>query len=102
MTVINKLNQTLEMLKSSESNCKTFSLDTDDPNAKSLYNKIAQNIKLCTDMLQSRVNYVMNEEPQYRPEAIDQQVQQQIQAQQSSQQNQQQQQQQNQDNIILE
>lgn len=99
MTVINKLNQTLEMLKSSESNCKTFSMDTDDPNAKSLFNKIAQNISLCEDMLQSRINYVMNEEPQYKPEAIDQQVQQQIQAQQNQQQNQQQQDKQH---IILE
>lgn len=98
MTVINKLNQTLEMLKSSESNCKTFSMDTDDPNAKSLFGKIAQNIKLCEDMLQSRINYAMNEEPQYRPEAIDQQTQQQIQAQQ----NQQQIQQQDKHNIILE
>ena len=97
MTVINKLNQTLEMLKSSQSNCKTFSMDTDDPNAKSLFNKIAQNIKLCEDMLQSRINYVMNEEPQYRPEAIDQQIQQQIQSQQS-----QQQQQQDREHIILE
>lgn len=95
MTVINKLNQTLEMLKSSESNCKTFSMDTDDPNAKSLFNKIAQNISLCEDMLQSRINYVMNEEPQYKPEAIDQQVQQQIQAQQN-------QQQQDKQHIILE
>ncbi|HYE09956.1 MAG TPA: DUF1657 domain-containing protein, partial [Patescibacteria group bacterium] len=36
MTVISKLNQTLEMLKACESNCKTFSMDTDDANAKQM------------------------------------------------------------------
>ena len=68
MTVINKLNQTLEMLKSSESNCKTFSMDTDDQNAKQLYTQLADNIKQCSDMLEGRVNFVMSEEPQYKPQ----------------------------------
>ncbi len=69
MTVINKLNQTMEMLKSTESNCKTFSMDTDDPNAKQMFNQMAENIKVCENMLQSRINFVMSEEPQYQPEA---------------------------------
>jgi dihydrofolate reductase len=68
MTVINKLNQTLEMLKSCESNCNTFSMDTDDVNAKQLYTTLGENIKKCTDSLQSRINYVTSQEPQYQPE----------------------------------
>ncbi|MDF2521145.1 MAG: hypothetical protein K0R84_1773 [Clostridia bacterium] len=75
MTVINKLTQTLEMLKMCESNCKTFSMDTDDPNAKQLYNQIAQQVKNCSDLMQSRVNYVMSEEPQYNQSSQQRQIQ---------------------------
>ncbi|TDT58465.1 DUF1657 domain-containing protein [Fonticella tunisiensis] len=77
MTVINKLNQTLEMLKSSESNCRTFSMDTDDQNAKQMFNQIADTIKQAEDMLQNRINYVMSEEPQYQPQAQQNQAKQQ-------------------------
>ncbi|APF26344.1 TPA: DUF1657 domain-containing protein [Clostridium botulinum] len=85
MTVINKLNQTMEMLKSTESNCKTFSMDTDDPNAKQMFNQMAENMKMCENMLQSRINFVMSEEPQYQPEQQQQQIQQEIQMQQQQQ-----------------
>jgi hypothetical protein len=68
MTVINKLEQTLEMLKSCESNFNTFSLDTNDENAKQSFKQMAQNIKACVDMLQNRVNYVASQEPQYKQE----------------------------------
>lgn len=88
MTVINKLNQTMEMLKSTESNCKTFSMDTDDPNAKQMFNQMAENMKVCENMLQSRINFVMSEEPQYQPEQQQQQIQQEIQMQQQDQQQQ--------------
>ncbi|AVQ47609.1 DUF1657 domain-containing protein [Clostridium botulinum] len=90
MTVINKLNQTMEMLKSTESNCKTFSMDTDDPNAKQMFNQMAENMKVCENMLQSRINFVMSEEPQYQPEQQQQQIQQEIQMQQQQQDQQQQ------------
>lgn len=88
MTVISKLNETMEMLKSTESNCRTFSLDTDDPNAKQLFSQIAENVKVCENMLQSRINFVMSEEPQYQPQQQQQQIQQQIQMQQQQQQQQ--------------
>lgn len=68
MTVINKLSQTLEMLKSCESNFNTFFLDTNDNNAKELYKQLSQNVKQCSDMLQSRVDYVLSQEPQYQNE----------------------------------
>ncbi|MBV7276132.1 DUF1657 domain-containing protein [Clostridium thailandense] len=74
MTVINKLNQTLEMLKSCESNCNTFSMDTDDLNAKQLYTKLGEQLKQCTDMLQSRITYVIDQEPQYQPQNQQRQV----------------------------
>lgn len=77
MTVINKLNQTLEMLKSCESNCNTFALDTDDPNAKQVYTALGTQLKQCTDSLQGRINYVMSQEPQYQPQNVQNQVNQQ-------------------------
>lgn len=69
MTVINKLNQTIEMLKSSESNCRTFSMDTDDKNAKQMFEQAANIIKQAEMMIQGRINYVIGQEPQYSPEA---------------------------------
>lgn len=68
MTVINKLSQTLEMLKSCESNCNTFSMDTNDENAKQMYKQMSDSLKQCTDMLQGRINYVADQEPQYKNE----------------------------------
>jgi hypothetical protein len=91
MTVINKLNQTLESIRGAESQCRTFSMDTDDANAKLLYTQIADNLKTCESMLQGRINYVTSQEPQYSPANVQQQIQQQAQMQ-----NQQKQQQQNQ------
>jgi hypothetical protein len=81
MTVINKLNQTLESIKSAESQCRTFSMDTDDPNAKLVFIQIADSLKSCEQMLQNRVNYVERQEPQYSPENVKQQIQQQAQQQ---------------------
>lgn len=68
MTVVNKLSQTLEMLKSCESNCSTFSMDTNDENAKQMYQKLAKDLKSCSQMLENRVTYVANQEPQYKQE----------------------------------
>lgn len=68
MTVINKLSQTLEMLKSCESNCNTFSMDTNDENAKKMYKQISDSLKQCTNMLKGRINYVAGQEPQYKNE----------------------------------
>lgn len=68
MTVINKLSQTLEMLKSCESNCNTFSMDTNDENAKQMYKQISDSLTQCTNMLQGRINYVAEQEPQYKNE----------------------------------
>lgn len=77
MTVINKLSQTLESIKGAESQCRTFSQDTDDPNGKLLFNQIADNLKTCESMFQNRVNYVESQEPQYNSANVQQQIQQQ-------------------------
>lgn len=56
------------MLKSCESNCSTFAMDTNDENAKQMYQKLAKDLKMCTQMLENRVTYVANQEPQYKQE----------------------------------
>jgi phage-related protein len=81
MTVINKLNQTLESIRGAECQCRTFSMDTDDANAKLLYTQVADNLKTCESMLQGRINYVESQEPQYSPSSQQQQIQQQAQMQ---------------------
>ncbi len=50
-----------------------------------MFNQMAENIKVCENMLQSRINFVMSEEPQYQPEQQQQQIQQEIQMQQQQQ-----------------
>jgi len=66
MTVINKMSQTLESLKSCETSCRSFAMDTDDQTAKQMYTQIANNVKQCVDMMQGRVDYVKDQEPQYQ------------------------------------
>jgi hypothetical protein len=45
---------------------KTFALDTQDQQAKQMFNQLAQSMDSCVQTLQSRLNYIMQEEPQYR------------------------------------
>lgn len=65
MTTINKLEQALANAKGLSATLKTFSIDTDDKNAKQMFNTLSTNADNMTQMLQNRVNYVKNEEPQY-------------------------------------
>lgn len=65
MTTINKLEQALASAKGLSATLKTFSMDTDDKNAKQMFNMLSTNAENMTQMLQNRVNYVKNEEPQY-------------------------------------
>lgn len=68
MTVINKLNQTLELLKSAESSFRTFALDTQDNNAKQMYSELADTTLQSINSLKSRIHFIMSEEPQYQPQ----------------------------------
>jgi len=65
MTTINKLEKALTSAKGLSADLKTFSMDTDDKNAKQMFNMLSTNAENITQMLQNRVNYVKNEEPQY-------------------------------------
>lgn len=48
------------------SSLKTFALETQDQQAKQLFNTLAQNMDNTVSALQSRLNYITTEEPQYK------------------------------------
>lgn len=66
MSTINKLEQALAGSKGLASQFKTFALDTDDQNAKTMFNQLSQVAEDMSQQLESRVEFVKNEEPQYR------------------------------------
>ncbi|QZY53934.1 DUF1657 domain-containing protein [Crassaminicella profunda] len=65
MTTINKLEQALAGAKGLSAQFKTFSMDTDDQQAKQMFNQLATTLENAAQTLQGRVDFVKNEEPQY-------------------------------------
>jgi hypothetical protein len=66
MTVGSKLQQTLASAEGVKANLKSFSLDTQDQQAKQMYEQLAQSMTNIVNTLQARVNYVEQQEPQYK------------------------------------
>lgn len=65
MTVMTKLETALASTKGLASDFKTFSLDTDDQDAKQMFKMLSTNAENMAQMLENRVNYLKNEQPQY-------------------------------------
>jgi hypothetical protein len=65
MTVVNKLEQALASAKGLAADLKTFSLDTDDQQAKQMFNSLSSNAENMASMIENRFNYVKTQEPQY-------------------------------------
>lgn len=65
MSTLNKLEQALAGAKGLAAQLKTFSLDTDDKNAKQMFDKLSQTAESMISDLEGRVQYVKDEEPQY-------------------------------------
>ncbi|MGE7632741.1 DUF1657 domain-containing protein [Bacillus paramycoides] len=65
MTVITKLKQTISGLKSAQACLEGFVLDTDNQQAKQLYQNAAQQTQTIIDSLEPRVQEVLHDEPQY-------------------------------------
>ena len=63
MTVGSKLQQTLASAESVKASLKTFSIDTQDQQAKQMYDQLAQSMTNIVNTLQARVNYVEQQEP---------------------------------------
>jgi hypothetical protein len=66
MTVGMKMQQTIASAEGVLANLKTFALDTQDTNAKDMFNNMAQSQQTIIDSLKGRMNYIENEEPQYK------------------------------------
>ncbi|MBE3589239.1 MAG: DUF1657 domain-containing protein [Firmicutes bacterium] len=66
MTVGTKVQQTIASLKSAQANLETFALDTQNKAAKQLYQEAAQQMKEIVQRMESRLQQIQQEEPQYK------------------------------------
>ncbi|AIQ13774.1 DUF1657 domain-containing protein [Paenibacillus durus] len=66
MTVSTKLQQTVASAESVMANLKSFALETQDQNAKQMFQSMAQSQKTIVDSLNARLQYVQSQEPQYK------------------------------------
>lgn len=68
MTIANQLAVCLASIESAAASLKTFSLETKDQQAKQMFQQLAQTMDHSVQQLKGRLDYVMQEEPQYRNE----------------------------------
>jgi uncharacterized protein YpmS len=66
MTVATQVKQTLASLKSAQASFESFALQTENQAAKQLYQQAAQQTQSIVDLINSRVQEIQNEEPQYK------------------------------------
>ncbi len=75
MTVGQKMHQTLATLESAAANLKSFALDTQDKNAQQMFNDYTRQLESICQGLRGRVNYIEQQEPQYKMQQPQQQQQ---------------------------
>lgn len=66
MTIGTKMHQTLASLEGAAANLMTFGLDTQDQAAKHMFFSLNKQIEGVCQVLRNRVNYIEQQEPQYR------------------------------------
>lgn len=66
MTVGTQVQQTIANAESVLADLKTYSLETQDQQAKQMYSQLAQNLESAVAQLKQRMNYLEQEEPQYK------------------------------------
>lgn len=66
MTVSTQVNQTLAGLKSAQASLETFALQTENKQAKQVYQNAAQQTQSIIDTLEPRLQQIEKEEPQYK------------------------------------
>ena len=66
MTVISDVKTTLAGLKSAQASFETFSLGTDNEQAKQLYQDAAKQTQSVIDTIEPRIQQIEQEEPQYK------------------------------------
>jgi primosomal protein N'' len=66
MTVSSQVKTCLASLKSAQSSLEQFAINTQNQEAKALFQNAAQTTQTVVDEVSSRVTQLENEEPQYR------------------------------------
>lgn len=66
MTVATQVKQTIAGLKSAQASFEQFALQTENKQAKQLYQNAAQQTQMIIDSVQPRMEQIEQEEPQYK------------------------------------
>lgn len=66
LTVGTQMQQTIASCESALANLKTFALETQDQNVKQMFQQLAEQQKTIVENLNARLQYIQDEEPQYR------------------------------------
>ncbi|WP_217585756.1 DUF1657 domain-containing protein [Lentibacillus saliphilus] len=66
MTVGTQVKQTLAGLKSAQASLEQFALQTENKQAKQLYENAAQQTQTIIDTVEPRIKQIEQEEPQYK------------------------------------
>ncbi|MEQ6378704.1 DUF1657 domain-containing protein [Bacillaceae bacterium S4-13-56] len=66
MTVGTQLQQTIASCESTLANLHTFTLETQDQNAKQVFQNLAQQQEQILTNLKDRLQYIQTQEPQYK------------------------------------
>ncbi|MCM3713687.1 DUF1657 domain-containing protein [Halalkalibacter oceani] len=66
MTVAAKMKQTVAGLKSAQASLETFALETENQQAKQLFQQMATQTQSIVDGLEPRLQEIEQEEPQYK------------------------------------
>ncbi|MDQ0253971.1 hypothetical protein J2S74_001344 [Evansella vedderi] len=66
MTVVTQVRQTLAGLKSAQASLETFALQTENQQAKQMFQTAAQQTQTIVDTLTPRLQQIEQEEPQYK------------------------------------
>ncbi|MNP11040.1 hypothetical protein D3C76_1032110 [compost metagenome] len=66
MTVSSQVKTTLASLKSAQASLETFALSTQNQEAKTLFTNAAEQTQQIVTQVESRVQQLENEEPQYK------------------------------------
>jgi DNA-binding ferritin-like protein len=66
MTVGTKMQQTIASCESTLANLHSFSLETQDQNAKQMFQNLANQQQQIMDNLKARMQYIESQEPQYK------------------------------------
>ena len=66
MTVGTQMQQAIAGMQSASATMKTFSLETEDQQAKNDFTQIGEQLDSAMDILKGRQKYIQKQEPQYK------------------------------------